>query len=98
MYLLGCHCLVALYMLTDRFRVWKTARTRSALLRNSLGIIQYTASPDGILLNETLQIPIPPTGTIVTAKKWLMTKSRNHETAMAHVSQLKTHITMVCTT
>ena len=64
MYQLGCHCFVALYMITDCFNVEVTARIKSVAPRMNHGSTVNT-----ILLHAGLQNKKSITWAIVTGKK-----------------------------
>ena len=55
MYLLGCHCLVALYMSTDCFKVWMRARIKSVTLKITPRLAVYKYHLNEPLPSEMLQ-------------------------------------------
>ncbi|KAI9571046.1 hypothetical protein HD554DRAFT_2077748 [Boletus coccyginus] len=72
MYLLGCHCLVALYISTDCLRVETRAKSKSVTLRNICGIIVDKQMCDGALMDsKALQAEKLRTWTTMTGgKRW----------------------------
>ena len=52
MYLLGCHCFVALYMSMDCFNVWMTARISNKAENEKPGS-SYNQSGEGVLYDTS---------------------------------------------
>ena len=52
MYLLGCHCFVALYMSMDCFNVWTRARISNKIENVKLGN-SYDQRGDGVLYDSS---------------------------------------------
>jgi hypothetical protein len=72
MYWFGCHCLVALYIATDSFKVEKTERTKSITLRTIRRAVMPNSRWDEALLSEKLQTENSRIWMIVTVEKGSM--------------------------
>ena len=68
-YLLGCHCLVALYISNDCFSTWMTAKHSNATLRTNCRILFRKIDGNETLLDEEVQMVKSVTWIVTTGRK-----------------------------